>query len=242
LAYLYVQPKEDDRTVKIRPPNSIPDQIYRYILERIQTGEIEAGDRLIETQLAESFETSRTPVREAFRRLEQSGIVERLPQGGVRVTPVTIETAEEIFGIRGLLEPYAIELACERITREDIQRLKQIRTLAEDFIKSTTVEREEKIRQLFKLNTQFHDIINLATGSSYLIKLINELRDIVLRLRAMGLRRNSTWRATWQEHGQLIEFLETRNKEKASELMKKHVEHAKSDVTAYASASSQEKK
>ena len=222
--------------MKIKPPNSIPDQIYDYLLERIQIGEIQSGDRLIETQVAESFETSRTPVREAFRRLEQSGIVERLPQGGVRVTPVTIETAEEIFDIRGLLEPYAIGLACERITREDIQKIKQIEILAGDLIKSTTIEREEKIKQLFKLNTQFHDIIYLSTGSSYLVKLINDLRDIVLRLRAMGLRRNSAWRTAWQEHGQLIDFLETRNKEKAAELMKKHVEHAKSDVAAYASA------
>jgi len=228
--------------MKIRPPNSIPDQICEYLLERIQTGEIESGDRLIETQVAESLETSRTPVREAFRRLEQGGIVERLPQGGVRVTPVTIETAEEIFGIRGLLEPYAIELACDRITSEDIQKLKQIRGLAEDLIGSTTIEKEEKIRRLFKLNTQFHDTIYMVTGSSYLVKLINELRDIVLRLRAMGLRRNGTWRVTWLEHGQLIEFLETRDKEKASELMKKHVQHAKSDVAAYASARYQGKK
>jgi DNA-binding GntR family transcriptional regulator len=228
--------------MKIKPPNSIPDQIYEYLLERIQTGEIESGGRLIETQVAESLETSRTPVREAFRRLEQGGIVERLPQGGVRVTPVTIEAAEEIFGIRGVLEPYAIRLACERITREDIQKLKQIKTLAEDLIKSVTIEKEEKIKQVFKLNTQFHDIIYLATGSSYLVKLINDLRDIVLRLRALGLRRNSAWRTSWQEHGQLIVFLETRNKEKASELMQKHVEHAKSDVAAYASASSRGKK
>lgn len=228
--------------MKIKPPNSIPDQIYGYLLERIQTGEIEPGDRLIETQVAESLETSRTPVREAFRRLEQGGIVERLPQGGVRVTPVTIETAEEIFGIRGLLESYAIGLACERITREDIQKLKQIRSLAEDLIESKTIEREEKIKQLFKLNTQFHDTIYMATGSSYLVKLINGLRDIVLRLRAMGLRRNSAWRATWLEHVQLIEFLEKRDKEKASELMKKHVEHAKSDVAAYATAGRHAKK
>ena len=228
--------------MKIKPPNSIPDQIYEYLLERIQIGEIESGDRLIETHVAESFETSRTPVREAFRRLEQTGIVERLPQGGVRVTPVTVETAEEIFDIRGLLEPHAVRLSCERITSEDIQKLRQIETLAWDLIKSTTIEKEEKIKQVFKLNTQFHDIIYLSTGSSYLVKLINGLRDIVLRLRAVGVRRNSAWRTAWQEHGQLIEFLEARNKEKASELMKKHVENAKSDVAAYASVNSGGKK
>lgn len=224
--------------MKIKPPNSIPDQIYEYLLRQIQLGDIEPGERLIETQVAESFETSRTPVREAFRRLEQSGIVERLPQGGVRVSSVTIELAEEIFGIRGLLEPYAIELACKRITNEGIQKLKQIKAMAEDIIESKTIERKEKIKQVFELNTQFHDIIYETTGSSYLVKLINDLRDILLRLRAMGLRRDSAWRTSWQEHGQLIEYLETQNKEKASALMKKHIEHAKNDVIAYASTRS----
>ena len=161
--------------MKIQPRNSIADQVYNLILERIQSGEIASGERLIETQVADSLQTSRTPLREAFRRMEQDGIVERLPQGGVRVTPVTIETAEEIFSIRELLESYAIGLACERITKEDIHKLKQIRTLAEDLIDSKMIQREEKIRQLFRLNTQFHDTIYLATGSTYLVKLINGL-------------------------------------------------------------------
>ena len=143
----------------MEPRRTIIDQIYHQLLERIQLGEIESGERLIETQVAGSLDTSRTPVREAFRRLEQDGIVERLPQGGVRVAPVTMEMVSEIFSIRGVLEAFAIEKACEEIRSEDLLQLKVIETHARALIKSKDVGREEKIRQLFKLNTQFHDVI-----------------------------------------------------------------------------------
>lgn len=216
--------------MKIKPPESINDQVFGFLLEQIQTGEIGSGTRLIETQVAESLQASRTPIREAFRRLEQDGIVERLPQGGVRVTPVTDKTVEEIFGIRKVLEPYAIRLACERMDNKDIQKLKQMARLAKDIINATDIETEEKIKQLFKLNTQFHDIIYKASGSPYLVKLINQVRNIVLRLRVMGLRKESAWHTAWQEHEQLIALFEIRDKEKVSELMKKHIENAKSDV------------
>jgi GntR family transcriptional regulator, rspAB operon transcriptional repressor len=216
--------------MKIKPPESINDQVFGYLLEQIQTGEIGSGSRLIETQVAESLQASRTPVREAFRRLEQDGIVERLPQGGVRVTPVTDKTVEEIFGIRKVLEPYAIRLACQRIDNKDIQKLKQMARLAKDIINDTGIETEEKIKQLFKLNTQFHDIIYKASGSPYLVKLINQVRNIVLRLRVMGLRKDSAWHTAWQEHEQLIALFEIRDEKSVSELMKKHIENAKSDV------------
>lgn len=210
----------------MEPRRTIIDQIYHQLLERIQLGEIESGARLIETQVAESLETSRTPVREAFRRLEQDGIVERLPQGGVRVTPVTPEMVSEIFSIRGVLEAFAIEKACEAITSEDLLQLKVIETHAKALIKSKEVAREEKMKQLFTLNTRFHDVIYQSTGSQYLIKIINNLRQIVLRLRGMGLREDKAWKEVWQEHGQLIVFLEKKDRKNASKLIEKHIKEA----------------
>lgn len=212
--------------MRMEPRRTFIDQIYHQLLERIQLGEIESGERLIETQVARSLETSRTPVREAFRRLEQDGIVERLPQGGVRVAPVTMETVDEIFSIRGLLEAFAIEKACESIRSEDILQLQVIKTHAEALIRSKDLDREQKIRRLFKLNTQFHDIIYQSTGSHYLVKIINNLRQIVLRLRGMGLREEKAWKEVWQEHSQLIAFLEKGDKNGAAKLIKRHIEQA----------------
>jgi len=214
----------------LEPPNSISDQIYERLKQQILHGEIEPGERLMQNQVAENLRASRTPVREAFRRLEQDGLVERVPQGGVRVTRLDMEAIQEVFGIRNVLEAYAVELACGRITAEEIGSLKRLVSQAEDLLSSSEVGRETKIKRLFELNSQFHDTLYWASGNSYLIGMINSLRFIVGRLRLLGLRADSTWARAWDEHAQLIGLLEKKDKESAARLLKNHLVNAVSDV------------
>jgi DNA-binding GntR family transcriptional regulator len=214
----------------LEPPHSISDQIYERLKQQILHGEIEAGERLMQSQVAETLRASRTPVREAFRRLEQDGLIERVPQGGVRVTRLDIEAIQEVFGIRNVLEAYAVELACGRITAEEIGLLKRLVNQAGDLLSSGELVREPKIKRIFELNTQFHDIIYRASGNSYLIGMINSLRFIVGRLRFLGLRADSTWSRAWNEHDQLIGLLEKKDQESAARLLKTHLVNAVSDV------------
>jgi DNA-binding GntR family transcriptional regulator len=214
----------------LEPPNSISDQIYERIRQQILHGDIEPGERLMQNQVAENLRASRTPVREAFRRLEQDGLVERVPQGGVRVTHLDIEAIQEVFGIRNVLEAYAVELACGRITAEEIGALKQLVNQAGELLSSGEVGRETKIKRLFELNSQFHDTIYRASANSYLMGMINSLRFIVGRLRFLGLRADSTWSRAWDEHSQLIGLLEKKDKESAARLLKTHLVNAVSDV------------
>ena len=214
----------------LEPPNSISDQIYERLKQQILHGEVEAGERLMQNQVAENLRASRTPVREAFRRLEQDGLVERVPQGGVRVTRLDIEAIQEVFGIRNVLEAYAVELACGRITAEEIGSLKQLVNQAGDLLSSGELGRETKIKRLFELNSQFHGTIYRASGNSYLMGMINSLRFIVGRLRFLGLRADSTWSRAWDEHAQLIGLLEKKDKESAARLLKTHLVNAVSDV------------
>jgi DNA-binding GntR family transcriptional regulator len=214
----------------LEPPNSISDQIYERLKQQILHGEIEPGERLMQNQVAENLRASRTPVREAFRRLEQDGVVERVPQGGVRVTLLDIEAIQEVFGIRNVLEAYAVELACGRITAEEIGSLKRLVTQAGELLSSGELGRETKIKRLFELNSQFHDTIYRASGNSYLMSMINSLRFIVGRLRFLGLRADSTWSRAWDEHAQLIYLLERKDKESAARFLKSHLVNAVSDV------------
>jgi len=216
----------------LEPPNSISDQIYERLKKQILHGEIEPGERLMQNQVAESLKASRTPVREAFRRLEQDGLVERVPQGGVRVTPLDHETIQEVFGIRKVLEAYAIELACDRITAEEIASLKRLVSQARELLSSHELGMEMKIKRLFRLNSQFHDTIYRASGNSYLMGMINSLRNIVGRLRLLGLRADSTWSRAWDEHAQLIELLERKDKGSAVRLVQTHLVNGASDVLA----------
>jgi DNA-binding GntR family transcriptional regulator len=214
----------------LEPPNSISDQIYERLKQQILHGEIEPGERLMQNQVAENLRASRTPVREAFRRLEQDGLVERVPQGGVRVTRLDIETIQEVFGIRKVLEAYAIELACDRITTEEITSLKRLVSQAGEVLSVRGLGLETKIKRLFELNSQFHDTLYRASGNSYLMGMINSLRYIVGRLRLLGLRADSTWSRAWDEHAQLIKLLERRDKDSAIRLTQTHLANAVSDV------------
>ena len=214
----------------LEPPNSISDQIYERIRQQILHGDIEPGERLMQNQVAENLRASRTPVREAFRRLEQDGLVERVPQGGVRVTRLDMEAIQEVFGIRNVLEAYAVELACGRITAEEIGSLKRLVTQAGELLSSGELGRETKIKRLFELNSQFHDTLYRASENSYLMGMINSLRSIVGRLRLLGLRADSTWSRAWDEHAQLIGLLEKKDKESAARLLKTHLVNAVSDV------------
>ena len=214
----------------LEPPQSISDQIYGLLRQRILHGEVEPGERLMQNQVAEALRASRTPVREAFRRLEQDGLVERVPQGGVRVTRLDTETIQEVFGIRKVLEAYAIELACDRITSQEIAALKRLLSQAQELLSSPDLGLEAKINRLFELNSQFHDTIYRASGNSYLMGMINGLRSIVGRLRLLGLRAESRWSRAWDEHAQLIELLERRDKESAVRFIQTHLLNGASDV------------
>lgn len=216
----------------IEPPKSIADQIYEHLKSAILGGSIEPGERLNQEKVAEELKTSRTPVREAFRRLQQEGLVERLPQGGVRVTSIDMESIAHIFGVRQALERYAIELACDRISEDEIAQLENISQRADTLFAKDNLSASEKLKLFFDLNTTFHETIYEATGNPFLIKVIQNMRQLVLRMRATGLRDDSTWRQTWAEHNLLLQHLRARNKEAAVRCICEHVQNAASYVTS----------
>ena len=216
----------------IEPPKSIADQIYEHLKSAILGGSIEPGERLTQEKVAEELQTSRTPVREAFRRLEQEGLVERLPQGGVRVTSIDQESIAHIFGVRQALERYAIELACDRITEAEIARLEGISHQADTLFAKNNVNASEKLKLFFDLNTSFHDTIYEATGNPILIKIIQDMRQLVLRMRATSLRDDSTWRQTWAEHNLLLQHLRAGNKKAAVRCICEHIQKAASYVAS----------
>ena len=214
----------------VHPPKSISDQIYDLLKKKILNSEIQPGERLMQEEVAKAFNASRTPIRQAFQLLEKDRLVERLPQGGFRITRLDLETIKDLFAIRGVLEAYGVELACDRIQPETIKILRNIKEQADQLLESTSIQREARIRQLFELNSLFHETIYRSTKSGYLLELISNLRNTVLRLRALGLRNDNTWRQPWDEHAQLIDCLERRDKKAARQLMRRHVASAMSNV------------
>lgn len=211
---------------KVLTPNSIADQIYNFIRSDILEGNIDPETRLTQEAMADFYQTSRTPVREAFRKLEKDGLVERLPQGGVKVVSISTETIRQVYGVRCVLEAYAIELALDLITDNDINQLIKIKHDAVAVIKAKELSREDKIKELFKLNSLFHSKINEVSGNNYLVKMIGEMKDSIMLGRSAGLRHNNNWLEIWKEHSQIINCLKRRNKSSCITLIKTHIEKA----------------
>ena len=214
--------------ILITPPKSISDQIYDVLKERILLGRIAPGERMVASTVAETLKTSRTPVREAFQRLVQDGLVERLLQGGVRVPVMTPQVIKEVYGIRAVLEVYAIELACENIDAETLLKLKEMSRQARALLSYPDANRPEGWVALWRINTSFHETICKAARSEHLLRLLNQLKDLVMRIRFLSLRK--TRRRAWDEHELMIKYLESRDKSRLKELVKAHVEMATSDA------------
>jgi DNA-binding GntR family transcriptional regulator len=212
----------------IVPPKSISDQIYEVLKEHILLGKITPGERIVESNIAETLQTSRTPVREAFQRLVQDGLAERLLQGGVRVIVITPQMIKEVYGIRAVLEVYAAELACDNIDAETLLKLKEMARQARKLLSSSEANRPEGWIELWRINTSFHETICRAAGSEYLLKVLSQLKDLVMRFRFLSLRKTRI--RAWDQHELLIKYLECKDKSKLKELMKAHVELATSDA------------
>jgi DNA-binding GntR family transcriptional regulator len=214
---------------------SVADQIYDNLKKSIISGELEPGHRLFEVKVAESYQVSRTPVREAFRSLEQDFLVQRVVQGGVKVTEVDPSSVKDLFGIRTVLEEYGIKLACERITPEQIAGLREIKAQAFQALElyhSNEVSRAYTLKRFFELNSLFHESIYAATGSKYLVNLFNNIRGIVMGMRSISIRVEEESIQTWEEHSRLVDLLEQRNKQEAMRLIKKHIARSATQVIA----------
>lgn len=207
----------------IEAPRSIADQVYNLIKKKIFEQEILAGERLLEVSLSKSLNVSRTPVREAFRLLQKDGLVERIPKGGVKVTPLSINGLEEIIALRKMIETFAAELACERITDEEIDQLEYLMQKAEKMILAERAGLEININKFSALNSNFHDTICNSAHSPYISKILEIVQIPNLRFRPLSLEDKNHRIRGLKEHKEMIEHLKNKDKKKLQKLIVKHI-------------------
>jgi len=152
----------------------------------------------------------------------------------VLVTTVDENAIDHILGFREALEVYGIELACDRISHDLIIELEDIERQANALLDNTYLDDPEKRKRFFTLNTAFHDIIYKATGNPYLIKVVQQMRQMVLLLRATGLRDESAWDTIWSEHSQITKYLKDGDKASAVRCIRQHIKNAAIYTTSVA--------
>ncbi|WP_334195873.1 GntR family transcriptional regulator, partial [Muricomes intestini] len=191
----------------------------------ILRGELKPGERLMEIQLANKLGVSRTPIREAIRKLELEGLVLMIPRKGAEVAEITEKNLRDVLEVRAALEELAVQLACDRIDKEGIENLKRA---AENF--KSTLDSDD-ITKIAEADVAFHDIIYLATDNQRLIQLLNNLREQMYRYRVEYLKQKDCYPQLLAEHQQIIHALENGEKDVATKLTNQHIKNQVSAVS-----------
>lgn len=155
------------KVVKLKPlrQSTTPDDVYRVLRQAILDGGLPAGSQLREAHIAGDLGISRAPLREAFRRLEEEGLVIKIPFRGAFVAEVSSQTINEIAALRLLIEPYAAELAAEELRgRRRPQFLRAVDAL-------TRATREENVAATIDAHLQFHRLFYEYSGNDMLLAL-----------------------------------------------------------------------
>ena len=153
------------------------DVVFNTLRQAILRGELKPGERLMEIKLANKLGVSRTPIREAIRKLELEGLVLIIPRRGAEVAQITEKSLRDVLEVRRSLEALAVRLACERMQAQGLQDLKNAE---EDFEK---VLGNDDITVVAEADVAFHDIIYMATDNQRLIQLLSNFREQMYRYR-----------------------------------------------------------
>lgn len=188
------------------------NEIAETLEREIVLGKLKANQRLVETEVSKRFEVSRTPVREAMRKLESSGFVIFVPHKGWRVKEISLKEVEEIYVIRANLSFLSTKIACNNLSQTKLAVLEKVLEGFESAVKSNNVSR------YFDLNVRFHCIIEEASKNNTLVKMLNSLDKITLRYRFLSLSLPDRLAQSLNEHSKIVEALRNKNKEEAGML------------------------
>lgn len=200
---------------------SLSDGVYRVLVDAIVRGLLRPNERLTEQRLAELTGASRTPIREAVRRLEAEGLLERLPHRGVTVASLPGFTEEEfqaVLHVRGAVEGELGRLAALRITPEDLRALEDIIGRA-----NAVPEGPHQASELIHLNTLFHDGVNGAARSTWLMGVYSSYRNLILREHWVAAHRLARPRDSFAGHEEILEALRQHDADRVRTLMQEHV-------------------
>lgn len=201
------------------------DVVFNTLRQAILRGELKPGERLMEIQLANKLGVSRTPIREAIRKLELEGLVLMIPRKGAEVAEITEKNLMDVLEVRKALEELAVELACDRISEEQIEEL---RVAAREFQR---VSKSGDVTRIAEADVKFHDVIFMATDNQRLISLLNNLREQMYRFRVEYLKQKEYYPKLMEEHQQIIETIEKRDKKGACGIIGKHIDDQVSTVS-----------
>lgn len=206
--------------IKIDNYQPLRETVCEALRSAIRNGILEPGERLMEVQLAEELGISRTPVREAIRKLEQEGYVIMMPRRGTYVSSVSVNDIKEIFEIRSALESLSTGLAARRIEPDELEKLRALLTEIEGHI-----ERKD-IDKIVETDIEFHGLLYQVSRNERLVTIISNLKEQLARFRTLSMSYPGRLQETLEEHRAMVEAIAAGDVEAARDAAERHMERA----------------
>ena len=204
-------------TVKFNEYMPLRDLVFTTLRQAILKGELLPGERLMEIQLAEKMGVSRTPIREAIRKLEREGLVIMVPRKGAEVAGISEKMLRDVLEVRMTLEKLALRLAFKRQGTDLIEKLEAAEQAFQDAIEG------EKLIDMAEADEHFHFLIYEAADNDKLRELRNSLKENMYRYRLEYLKDENYRRSLMEEHNAIIEAFRANDLEKGLEVTDTHI-------------------
>lgn len=198
---------------------SLADQVYEVLETGILSGKYYRGDIFTENKLCEILGVSRTPIREALRRLEQENLIKESGKGSV-VVGITEKDLEDIFTIRRQIEGLAAAKAAKNCTDEEIEQLKSALELQEFYLEKHNAE------EIKSMDNRFHETLYSISGSVIFYSILLSLHKKVQKYRKASIQSKSRAKESVEEHRKIFNAISQRDSEKAMLFASQHVENA----------------
>ena len=198
------------------------DVVFNTLRDAILKGELEPGERLMEVALAQKLGVSRTPIREAIRKLELEGLVKMTPRKGAEVAQITRKDLSDVLEVRRHLEELAVELSCRKATDTELEELRRCQEEFKHKIES------DDLTEMAVADVALHDVIYKTTGNNRLIQILNNLREQMYRLEY--IKDEHKRKVLVDEHQALIEAISARNVEAAKEAIRQHISNQEKTI------------
>lgn len=193
------------------------DVVFNTLRQGILKGELEPGERLMEIALADKLGVSRTPIREAIRKLELEGLVTMIPRKGAVVASISEKDMREVLEVRVTLEQLAVTLACKNFDKNAIDEIKA----AEANFESAVISHDTM--KIVDADVAFHDVIYNYTGNTRLIQMINNLRETMYRYRLEYIKDARNHSILISEHNDIIKGLVDKDVEGVKNSIQIHI-------------------
>lgn len=207
-----------DPMLESRPIREIA---YEVLKRAIISGEIPAGERIVETDYAERLHISRTPLREALRKLERDGLVEYVLRRGVMVKAFTLSDVDEIYTIRNSLEMLTLPAIVEKATDADIAALR------ESLAQMDEVMARDDVQAISPMARAFHSQFTHLSGQMRILRVIEGQDEFITRFSSMAIAQENRRSSAHQEHHEMVNLLERRDLPALEALVRKHIERSK---------------